>query len=108
MQMDYNCLNCDYTTTDINNMNDHIDQFHNENYGELKSPDEILDILDQAQAQLGTEQFDLRSLLWEVITDILNSIGDYSVWDFADSDPVAVVNECHAMLTDYVVHYYGD
>ena len=42
----------------------------------MRPPSEILDVLDQAQAvidNLHEDLFDLRSLMWEVIDDVLSS-----------------------------------
>lgn len=35
----YSCLDCIFDTNSIEEMNDHIDEYHNENYGEEKTPE---------------------------------------------------------------------
>lgn len=77
----------------------------------MRSPDEILDAFDAGSRDrivLVPRQIDMRGVLWEVIEDILDSLGRYASWKFDDASPPAVVKECKAMLTDYVTNAYGD
>jgi hypothetical protein len=76
-----------------------------------RTPEEILFVFDQAQERLDgiePEVFDMRVLVWEVIEDLLDSLGRYDTWEFESDAPRDVVRACKDMLTDYVVNNYGD
>lgn len=74
----------------------------------MKTPDEIMTIIEQAQEQLDTasgvgksEEFDLESLVWDIINDITSSFAiALECYEDAASDALTEV-------TDYVVNHYG-
>lgn len=90
----------------------------------MRRPDEILAILDSAQEHLdecrGKHVYDLRSLLWEVIEDVIDSarLAAYNAVMNYDGVPPhhvdsTVMGDCVAeevvgTVTDYVTNHYGD
>lgn len=73
----------------------------------MRTPDEILNDLDSF-AGTQDELAQLHELVWEVIDDLLDSLGRYSSWAYVNLTPDGIVAECKAMLTDYVTNAYGD
>lgn len=73
-----------------------------------RTPEEILAVVDQAQARLNEnhdpgDEFDLRSLVWEVINDVSSS---YELaMEFLGSN---VVGEISNTVGDYLSNHYGD
>lgn len=71
-----------------------------------RTPDEILDVIDQAQAALDAThsgQFALRDLVWEIINDVSSS---YELaMHFLGQN---VVGEINNTVGDYLAAHYGD
>lgn len=75
-----------------------------------KHPDEIMSLVDQMQPLVG-EDFDLSELVWDVISDVLDSV-DLAVRCHADPTyPSGTENpniEITDTVRDYVGNHYGD
>lgn len=72
-----------------------------------RTPEQILADFDAGCR--GEADIDMRAVLWEVIEDLLDSLGRYEAWDFEESaTPAEIVRQCKGMLTDYLVNNYGD
>lgn len=78
----------------------------------LETPDQVLSVLDQAQARLDSDEagvFDLRALMWAVINDVIQS---YELaLDAAlpnDGDRAALVVRIQNEVDDYLANHYGD
>lgn len=74
----------------------------------MRHRDEILNVLDQAQAELeqsapGT--YDLRSLLWDVLEDVQDSIE--LALKGIKIGPV-MTEEVLLTVSDYLANHYGD
>jgi hypothetical protein len=64
-----------------------------------RTPDEILAVLDQAQKDLdlvAPGDYDLRSLLWEIFTDVLGILADDRT-----TNP-------YLAIEDFLTNFYGD
>jgi hypothetical protein len=67
-----------------------------------RKPAEILEVLDEAQRYLDSmvpEGFDMRSLLWDALNDVLDSVA------LAEQSGDGYI---HDTVADYVGTYYGD
>lgn len=71
-----------------------------------RPPNELLTVLDMAQDQLDEHcagAFDLRSLLWEVLNDVLDSI-QLAECQQEGNPPDSI----HDTVRDYITNHYGD
>lgn len=77
----------------------------------LKTPDEILTLIDGAQSYLNDYPFDegapydLRSLMWDVIMDILDTVRNWPAQSIVQHN---IRDNIAGSLTDYVTNAYGD
>lgn len=93
-----------------------------------RTPDEIMAVIDQAQERLG-EDFDLPSLVWEIIGDVIDSaelatmnavvahMGDGNSWrclggvfgpEGVKQISQGIAYDAQGTIRDYVANHYGD
>lgn len=76
-----------------------------------RTPDEILTVFDQAQAELERSDpgtYSLRDLLWEVLEDVLDSTKLAALQPHPETAIHDRPMEVHTTLEDYLANHYGD
>jgi Rad3-related DNA helicase len=80
-----------------------------------RTPDEILTVFDQAQAELDwadkyehrERSYDLRALLWEVLNDVVD-VARMTADQQDNEDALAGAVNVTESITDFLANNYGD